>query len=88
VVLADVRIRWRRGAAYFVWRPDFFLMGYGRYGIVECVFHSEVSGRYTYDVTINEHLRKYEQHLARLADTMFFVISAVESVGLLNFDGG
>jgi len=44
-------------------------------------FHAEFPG-VTYDVTIKiEHLRKYEQHLARLRDTgCLFVISAVESV--------
>src|SRR5260370_8168535 len=43
--------------------------------------HREFTG-VTYDVTIKiEHLRKQEQHLARLRDTgCLFVISAVESV--------
>src|SRR5260370_36747948 len=44
-------------------------------------FHREFPD-VTYDVTIKiEHLRKHEQHLARLRDTgCLFVISAVESV--------
>ncbi len=74
VVLADVRQQVAAGAQH---------ISFGDPDAMELVeaFHSEFP-TVTYDVTIKiEHLRKQEQHLARLRDTgCLFVISAVESV--------
>jgi radical SAM superfamily enzyme YgiQ (UPF0313 family) len=81
VVLADVRQQAAAGAQHISFGdPDFFNGIRHAMELVEA-FHSEFPG-VTYDVTIKiEHLRKYEQHLARLRDTgCLFVISAVESV--------
>lgn len=81
VVLADVRQQVAAGAQHISFGdPDFFNGIRHAMELVEAV-HSEFPG-VTYDVTIKiEHLRKQEQHLARLRDTgCLFVISAVESV--------
>ncbi len=81
VVLADVRQQVAAGAQHISFGdPDFFNGIRHAMELVEA-FHSEFPG-VTYDVTIKiEHLRKQEQHLARLRDTgCLFVISAVESV--------
>jgi radical SAM superfamily enzyme YgiQ (UPF0313 family) len=81
VVLADVRQQVAAGAQHISFGdPDFFNGIRHAMELVEA-FHSEFPN-VTYDVTIKiEHLRKQEQHLARLRDTgCLFVISAVESV--------
>jgi hypothetical protein len=81
VVLADVRQQVAAGAQHISFGdPDFFNGIRHAMELVEA-FHAEFPG-VTYDVTIKiEHLRKQEQHLARLRDTgCLFVISAVESV--------
>src|SRR6202163_2667558 len=81
VVLADVRQQVAAGAQHISFGdPDFFNGIRHATELMEA-FHSEFP-RVTYDVTIKiEHLRKQEQHLARLRDTgCLFVISAVESV--------
>jgi hypothetical protein len=81
VVLADVRQQVAAGAQHISFGdPDFFNGIRHAMELVEA-FHAEFPG-VTYDATIKiEHLRKYEQHLARLRDTgCLFVISAVESV--------
>jgi radical SAM superfamily enzyme YgiQ (UPF0313 family) len=81
VVLADVRQQVAAGAQHISFGdPDFFNGIRHAMELVEA-FHSEFPD-ITYDVTIKiEHLRKQEQHLARLRDTgCLFVISAVESV--------
>src|ERR1700676_598165 len=81
VVMADVRQQVAAGAQHISFGdPDFFNGIRHAMELVE-VFHSEFPG-VTYDVTVKiEHLRKHEQHLARLRDTgCLFVISAVESV--------
>src|ERR1700730_7015517 len=81
VVLADVRQQVAAGAQHISFGdPDFFNGIRHAMDLVEA-FHSEFPD-ITYDVTIKiEHLRKQEQHLARLRDTgCLFVISAVESV--------
>jgi radical SAM superfamily enzyme YgiQ (UPF0313 family) len=81
VVLADVRQQVGAGAQHISFGdPDFFNGIRHAMELVEA-FHSEFPN-VTYDVTIKiEHLRKHEQHLARLRDTgCLFVISAVESV--------
>jgi radical SAM superfamily enzyme YgiQ (UPF0313 family) len=81
VVLADVRQQVATGAEHISFGdPDFFNGIRHAMELVEA-FHSEFP-TVTYDVTIKiEHLRKQEQHLARLRDTgCLFVISAVESV--------
>jgi len=79
--LADVRQQVAAGAQHISFGdPDFFNGIRHAMELVEA-FHREFPG-VTYDVTIKiEHLRKQEQHLARLRDTgCLFVISAVESV--------
>jgi radical SAM superfamily enzyme YgiQ (UPF0313 family) len=81
VVLADIRQQVAAGAQHISFGdPDFFN---GIRHAIELVdaFHREFP-HLTYDATIKiEHLRKYEEHLARLRDTgCLFVISAVESV--------
>jgi radical SAM superfamily enzyme YgiQ (UPF0313 family) len=84
VVLADVRQQVAAGAQHISFGdPDFFNGIRHAMELVEA-FHREFPA-VTYDVTIKiEHLRKYEQHLARLRDTgCLFVISAVESVDAL-----
>ena len=81
VVLADVRQQVAAGAQHIsLGDPDFFNGIRHAMELVEA-FHAEFPG-VTYDATIKiEHLRKHEQHLARLRDTgCLFVISAVESV--------
>jgi radical SAM superfamily enzyme YgiQ (UPF0313 family) len=81
VVLSDVRQQVAAGAQHISFGdPDFFNGIRHAMELVEAI-HSEFP-RVTYDVTIKiEHLRKQEQHLARLRDTgCLFVISAVESV--------
>src|SRR6266852_292562 len=81
VVLADVRQQVVAGAQHISFGdPDFFNGIRHAVELLEA-FHIEFP-RITYDVTIKiEHLRKHEQHLARLRDTgCLFVISAVESV--------
>jgi len=81
VVLTDVRQQVAAGAQHISFGdPDFFNGIRHAIELVEA-FHQEFPG-VTYDVTIKiEHLRKQEQHLARLRDTgCLFVISAVESV--------
>jgi hypothetical protein len=81
VVLADVRQQVAAGAQHISFGdPDFFNGIRHATELMEA-FHCEFP-RVTYDVTIKiEHLRKHEQHLARLRDTgCLFVISAVESV--------
>jgi radical SAM superfamily enzyme YgiQ (UPF0313 family) len=81
VVLADVRQQVAAGAQHISFGdPDFFNGIRHAMELVEA-FHREFPV-VTYDVTIKiEHLRKHEQHLARLHDTgCLFVISAVESV--------
>jgi len=81
VVLADVRQQIAAGAQHISFGdPDFFNGIRHAMELVEA-FHREFPD-VTYDVTIKiEHLRKQEQHLARLRDTgCLFVISAVESV--------
>ena len=81
VVLADVRQQVVAGAQHISFGdPDFFNGIRHAVEVLEA-FHAEFSG-ITYDVTIKiEHLRKHQQHLARLRDTgCLFVISAVESV--------
>ncbi|HEX4647002.1 MAG TPA: CUAEP/CCAEP-tail radical SAM protein, partial [Verrucomicrobiae bacterium] len=81
VVLADVRQQVAAGAQHISFGdPDFFNGIRHAMELVEA-FHREFPN-ITYDVTIKiEHLRKQEQHLARLRDTgCLFVISAVESV--------
>jgi radical SAM superfamily enzyme YgiQ (UPF0313 family) len=81
VVLADVRQQVAAGAQHISFGdPDFFNGIRHAMELVEA-FHSEFP-RVTYDVTIKiEHLRKQEQHLARLRNSgCLFVISAVESV--------
>src|ERR1700687_1577128 len=81
VVLADVRQQVAAGAQHISFGdPDFFNGIRHAMELVEA-FHREFPD-VTYDVTIKiEHLRKQEQHLARLRDTgCLFVISAVESV--------
>src|SRR6266478_4154302 len=81
VVLADVRQQVAAGAQHISFGdPDFFNGIRHAMELVEA-FHREFPS-VTYDVTIKiEHLRKQEQHLARLRDTgCLFVISAVESV--------
>ena len=81
VVLEDIRQQVRVGAQHISFGdPDFFNGIRYAMELVEA-FHREFS-EVTYDVTIKiEHLRKYEEHLARLRDTgCLFVISAVESV--------
>jgi radical SAM superfamily enzyme YgiQ (UPF0313 family) len=81
VVMADVRQQVAAGAQHISFGdPDFFNGIRHAMELVEA-FHREFPG-VTYDVTIKiEHLRKQEQHLARLRDTgCLFVISAVESV--------
>src|SRR6266852_2170608 len=81
VVLADVRQQVVAGAQHISFGdPDFFNGIRHAVELAEA-FHAEFP-RITYDVTIKiEHLRKHEQHLARLRDTgCLFVISAVESV--------
>ena len=80
-VLADVRQQVAAGARHISFGdPDFFNGIRHAMELVEA-FHAEFPA-VTYDVTIKiEHLRKQEQHLARLRDTgCLFVISAVESV--------
>ena len=81
VVLADVRQQVAAGAQHISFGdPDFFNGIRHALELVEA-FHREFPS-VTYDVTIKiEHLRRQEQHLARLRDTgCLFVISAVESV--------
>jgi hypothetical protein len=81
VVLADVRQQVAAGAQHISFGdPDFFNGIRHAMELVEA-FHTEFPA-VTYDVTIKiEHLRKHEQHLARLRDTgCLFVTSAVESV--------
>ena len=81
VVLADVRQQVAAGAQHISFGdPDFFNGIRHAMELVDA-FHREFPG-VTYDATIKiEHLRKQEQHLARLRDTgCLFVISAVESV--------
>src|ERR1700675_2028180 len=81
VVMADVRQQVAAGAQHISFGdPDFFNGIRHAMELIEA-FHAEFPG-VTYDVTIKiEHLRKQEQHLARLRDTgCLFVISAVESV--------
>ena len=81
VVLEDIRRQVAAGAQHISFGdPDFFNGIRYAMELVEA-FHREFPG-ITYDATIKiEHLRKYEQHLARLRDTgCLFVISAVESV--------
>jgi uncharacterized small protein (DUF1192 family) len=81
VVLADVRQQVAVGAQHISFGdPDFFNGIRHAMELVEA-FHYEFPG-VTYDVTVKiEHLRKQEQHLARLRDTgCLFVTSAVESV--------
>ena len=81
VVLADVRQQVAAGAQHISFGdPDFFNGIKHALELIDA-FHREFPA-ITYDVTIKiEHLRKYEQHLARLRDTgCLFVISAVESV--------
>ena len=81
VVLADVRQQVAAGAQHISFGdPDFFNGIRHALELVEA-FHAEFP-EITYDVTIKiEHLRKHEQHLARLRHTgCLFVISAVESV--------
>src|SRR5260370_349220 len=81
VVLADVRQQVASGAQHISFGdPDFFNGIRHAMELVDA-FHREFPD-VTYDVTIKiEHLRKHEQHLARLRDTgCLFVISAVESV--------
>jgi radical SAM superfamily enzyme YgiQ (UPF0313 family) len=81
VVLADVRQQVSAGAQHISFGdPDFFNGIRHAMELIEA-FHREFPS-VTYDVTIKiEHLRKQEQHLARLRDTgCLFVISAVESV--------
>ena len=92
VVMEDVRRQVAAGAQHITFGdPDFFN---GIRHAMELVqeFHREFP-TITYDVTIKiEHLRKYEEHLAKLRDTgCLFVISAVESVDdvvLSNLDKG
>lgn len=81
VVLEDIRQQVAAGAQHISFGdPDFFNGIRYAMDLVE-TFHREFP-EVTYDVTIKiEHLRKYEEHLARLRDTgCLFVISAVESV--------
>ena len=81
VVLADVRQQVAAGAQHISFGdPDFFNGIRHAMELVEA-FHSGFPG-VTYDATIKiEHLRTYEQHLARLRSTgCLFVVSAVESV--------
>jgi radical SAM superfamily enzyme YgiQ (UPF0313 family) len=81
VVLEDVRRQVAGGAQHISFGdPDFFNGIRHAMDLVEA-FHGDFP-TVTYDVTIKiEHLRKYEQHLARLRNTgCLFVISAVESV--------
>ena len=81
VVLADVRQQVAAGAQHISFGdPDFFNGIRHAMELVEAC-HDEFPA-VTYDATIKiEHLRKQEQHLARLRDTgCLFVISAVESV--------
>ncbi|HXM93034.1 MAG TPA: CUAEP/CCAEP-tail radical SAM protein [Candidatus Dormibacteraeota bacterium] len=81
VVLEDIRRQVAAGAQHISFGdPDFFN---GIRHAVELMeeFHQEFPFT-TFDVTIKiEHLRKHEEHLARLRDSgCLFVISAVESV--------
>jgi radical SAM superfamily enzyme YgiQ (UPF0313 family) len=81
IVLADIRQQVAAGAQHISFGdPDFFNGIKHALELIEA-FHREYPA-ITYDVTIKiEHLRKHEQHLARLRDTgCLFVISAVESV--------
>ena len=81
VVLEDVRRQVAAGAQHVSFGdPDFF-NGIGHAIPLVEEFHREFPG-VTYDATIKiEHLRKYENHLAKLNDTgCLFIISAVESV--------
>jgi radical SAM superfamily enzyme YgiQ (UPF0313 family) len=81
VVLADVRQQVAAGAQHISFGDPDFLNGIRHAMELVEAFHAEFPA-VTYDVTIKiEHLRKHEQHLARLRDTgCLFVISAVESV--------
>jgi hypothetical protein len=81
VVLEDIRQQVAAGAQHISFGdPDFFNGLRHAMELVE-TFHREFPS-VTYDVTIKiEHLRKHQQHLARLRDTgCLFVVSAVESV--------
>ena len=81
VVMEDVRRQVAAGAQHISFGdPDFFNGIKHALELVE-EFHQEFP-RVTYDVTIKiEHLRRYQQHLAKLKETgCLFVISAVESV--------
>ena len=81
IVLEDIRRQAAVGAQHISFGdPDFFNGIRHAMELAE-EFHREFPAL-TYDVTIKvEHLRKYEEHLARLRDTgCLFVISAVESV--------
>jgi radical SAM superfamily enzyme YgiQ (UPF0313 family) len=81
VVMEDVRRQVAGGAQHISFGdPDFFNGIRHAMELVE-EFHREFPA-VTYDVTIKiEHLRKYEENLAKLRDTgCLFVISAVESV--------
>ena len=92
VVIEDIRRQVAAGAQHISFGdPDFFN---GIKHALEIVdeFHRAFPNL-TYDVTIKiEHLRKYEEHLARLRSTgCLFVISAVESLDdavLTNLDKG
>jgi len=81
VVMEDIRRQVAAGAQHISFGdPDFFNGIRHALELVE-EFHREFPA-VTYDVTIKiEHLRKHEDHLARLRDTgCLFVISAVESI--------
>jgi radical SAM superfamily enzyme YgiQ (UPF0313 family) len=81
VVLEDIRRQVSVGAQHISFGdPDFFNGIPHSLELMEA-FHREFP-EVTYDATIKiEHLRKYEQHLAKLKETgCLFVISAVESV--------
>ena len=81
VVMEDIRRQVAAGAQHISFGdPDFFNGIRHAMELVE-EFHREFPP-VTYDVTIKiEHLRKYEENLAKLRDTgCLFVISAVESV--------
>lgn len=81
VVLEDIRRQVADGAQHISFGdPDFF-NGIGHALPLVEEFHHEFPG-VTYDATIKiEHLRKYEEELARLKETgCLFIISAVESV--------
>ena len=81
VVLADVRTQVAAGAQHITFGdPDFF-NGPGHAVALVNAFAREFPS-VTYDVTIKvEHLRRHEQHLARLRETgCQFVVTAVESI--------